>query len=80
MSLSKVGIIGLGVVAGTLKYYLNNILVGAGIYYLSKDTTESKFDPKIHTDELLHKIVDDLYMEYACAYVFYYNMILNLKE
>ncbi len=29
---------------------------------------------------MLHEILDDIYLEYACAYVFYYNMILNLKD
>jgi hypothetical protein len=25
-------------------------------------------------------MIDDLYLEYACAYIFYYNILLNLKE
>jgi hypothetical protein len=24
--------------------------------------------------------MDDIFLEYSCAYIFYYNMILNLKE
>jgi hypothetical protein len=24
--------------------------------------------------------MEDTYLEYGCAYIFYYNMILNLKE
>ena len=47
---------------------------------MSKDSDDTKFDPKVHTLEKLHEIVEDVYMEYATSYVFYYNMILNLKE
>ena len=25
-------------------------------------------------------LLEDIYLEYACAYVFYYNLILNLKD
>ena len=39
-----------------------------------------KFDPKVHTLEKLHEVLEDVYLEYACAYAFYYNMILNLKD
>lgn len=47
---------------------------------MSKDTDDQKFDPKVHTLAKLHEILDDIYLEYACAYIFYYNMILNMKE
>lgn len=51
------------------------------MYYLSLDKTKRiEFDPKLHSLEKLHRIMDDEYLEYACAYVFYYNMILNLKD
>ena len=28
----------------------------------------------------MHDVLEDIYLEYACAYIFYYNMILNLKS
>lgn len=34
----------------------------------------------MHTVEKLYPILDDIYYEYACAYIFYYNIILNLKD
>jgi hypothetical protein len=69
MSLSKYLLIGLGVTA-----------VGAGVLWLSRDTETLKFDPKVHTKEKLLEIFGDLYLEYVSAYIFFYNMILNLKE
>ena len=47
---------------------------------MSRDTDPTKFDPKVHTKAWLHEILEDIYLEYACGYIFYYNMILNLKE
>lgn len=69
MSLSKYAAIGFGALA-----------VGAAIMYLSKDSEPIKFDPKLHTIEKLREILDDLYLEYASSYVYYYNIILNMKE
>lgn len=69
MSLSKALLIGAGVTA-----------VGATVMWLSRDTETVKFDPKVHTLEKLHKLLEETYLEYACAYIFYYNMILNIKE
>ncbi len=46
----------------------------------SKDDNQLKFDPKLHTIGKLHDICDDLLLEYGCAYVFYYNMIMNMKD
>jgi hypothetical protein len=39
-----------------------------------------KYDSKVHTIEKLYELLDDIYLEYACAYIFYYNMLLNLKQ
>lgn len=50
------------------------------MYYLSRDESNVKFNPKVHTLEKLYELMDDLYFEYACAYVIYYNLLLNLKE
>jgi hypothetical protein len=56
-------------------------IVGAGAYYLSRDTSKKiVFDPREHSLEKLHLVMEDTYLEYGCAYIFYYNMILNLKE
>ena len=69
MSLSKYLLIGLGVTA-----------VGAGVLWLSREAEVTKFDPKIHTLEKLLDILEETYLEYGCGYIFYYNMILNLKS
>ena len=50
------------------------------MYLLSKDDDTIKFDERIHTDQKLYLILEELYLEYAMAYVFYYRMMLNLKE
>lgn len=34
----------------------------------------------MHTLAKLHDVLEDVYLEYACAYIFYYNLILNMKE
>ena len=69
MSLSKYLFVGLGVTA-----------VGAGIVWLSRDGEAIKFDSKEHTLENLHDVLEEFYLEYASSYIFYYNMISNLKE
>jgi len=69
MSLSKYLLVGLGVSA-----------VGAGVLWLSRDTDTTKFDVNVHTVAKLHAVLEDVYLEYACSYIFFYNMILNLKE
>ena len=69
MSLSKYLLIGLGVTA-----------VGAGVVWLSREQETFKYDPKVHTLAKLHDIMEDTYLEYGCSYIFYYNMILNMKE
>lgn len=55
-------------------------LVGVGAYMLSREGDTTKFDPNIHTKAKLHDLLEDIYLEYACGYIFFYNMILNLKE
>ncbi len=57
-----------------------NYLAAAGAYYLSQDSDQTKFDSSKHTLVKLYDILEDIYLEYACAYIFYYNMILNMKE
>ena len=59
---------------------LTNFIVGAGLYYLSQDSSNIKFDPKVHTLSKLHEVLDDIYYEYATAYIFYYNMMMNMKD
>lgn len=70
MSLSKYLLAGLGVT-----------VLGAGIVWLSRESDEGlKLDLSKHTLEKLHEILEELYMEHALAYVFYNNMMNNLKE
>jgi hypothetical protein len=70
MSLSKYLMVGLGVSA-----------VAGGLLWLSRDSTQAvKFDPKVHTLQRLHEILEETFLEYGCSYVFFYNTILNLKE
>jgi hypothetical protein len=69
MSLSKYLLIGAGAVAA-----------GATLLYLAKDTDSLKFDPKVHTVEKLLSILDELYLDYAGSYLFYYDIMLNQKE
>jgi hypothetical protein len=54
--------------------------LGLGIIWLSKDTEGVKFDDKIHTIEKLYDVLEDIYLEYACSYIYYYNMIVNLRD
>ena len=69
MSLSKYLILGAGLAAAT-----------ATILYLSRESEQVKFDPKVHTIEKLLKILDDLFLEYSTSYVYYYTIMINLKE
>eukprot|EP00349_Pseudokeronopsis_sp_Brazil_P002613 CAMPEP_0202962060 /NCGR_PEP_ID=MMETSP1396-20130829/6163_1 /ASSEMBLY_ACC=CAM_ASM_000872 /TAXON_ID= /ORGANISM="Pseudokeronopsis sp., Strain Brazil" /LENGTH=74 /DNA_ID=CAMNT_0049682375 /DNA_START=1 /DNA_END=225 /DNA_ORIENTATION=- len=68
MSLSKVLAVG-GILA-----------MGAGLYYLSKESSHSQYDPKIHTNDMLYNLLDDMFFEYACGYIYYFNMIMSYKE
>ena len=56
MSLSKYLIIGAGLAVAT-----------AGILYLSKESDQVKFDPKVHTVEKFLKILDELFLEYSTS-------------
>lgn len=63
------------------------LLIGAlgagaigGILWLSKEGETVKFDSKLHTLEKLHDILEDTFLEYACSYIFFYNILLNLKD
>lgn len=47
---------------------------------MSKDSSDMKIDPKVHTLAKLHEILEDIYLEYACGYIFYYHMIIDLKD
>ena len=79
MSLSKYLLAGAGLALGNLLMFYFYQVAGAA-YYLSQDSDEVKFDPKVHTLAKLHEVLEDVYLEYACAYIFYYNLILNMKE
>ena len=69
MSLSKYLLIGVGVA-----------VTGAALHYLGKETETDRFDPKVHTVNKLLEILDELYLDYAGSYLFYYDIILNQKE
>ena len=69
MSLSKYLLIGVGIA-----------VTGAALHYLGKETETEKFDPKVHTVNKLLEILDELYLDYAGSYLFYYDIILNQKD
>lgn len=69
MSLSKYAAIGVGALAA-----------GAALLYLARDNDNVKFDSNVHTAEKLLEILDELYLDYAGSYLFYYDIILNQKE
>lgn len=54
--------------------------MGAGIYVLSQDSAETKLDPTLHTLEKLEDVIETVYLEYACGYIYYYNIIQNMKS
>lgn len=65
MSLSKYLIIGTGALA----------VLGAGIYWLSQETEETTLDPKVHTKDKLHEILNELFLEYASGYLAHYHIL-----
>ena len=69
MSLSKYAAIGLGA-----------LVAGAALLYLAKDSDDQIFDSKVHTVDKLVEILNELYLDYAGSYLFYYDIILNQKE
>lgn len=34
----------------------------------------------MHTVEKLQEVLEDVYLEYACGYIYYYNIIVNMKK
>ena len=69
MSLSKYMLLGAGVA-----------VAGATLLYFAKDTDSMKFDSKVHTVQKLMDILEELYLDYAGSYLFYYDILLNQKE
>ena len=60
---------------------VGTILLGAAIYYLSRDDSETLLDPKRkHTLEKLKRILDQCKLEYTCTYAMNYNIMLRQKE
>ena len=55
-------------------------VTGAALLYLGKDTESVKFDPNVHTVPKLLEILDELYLDYAGSYLYYYDIILNQKD
>lgn len=58
-------------------------VVGAGalVYYLSRDTSvANKFDAKIHTEDRMMVLMEELKLEYTCIYVRHYNLIKKMQE
>ena len=57
------------------------IALGVAVYYLSRDDSASKLEPKKrHTLEKLKQICDQTKLEYTCIYARNYNTMLRLKE
>jgi hypothetical protein len=54
--------------------------LGVGMLWLSKESETVKFDPSVHTLAKLLDVLEDVYLEYACSYIFFYNTILSMKE
>lgn len=54
-------------------------LVGAGAWYLTREGTQIKFDESKHTRDKLLLIINDLYIEYACSYIFIHNLMMRMK-
>jgi hypothetical protein len=58
-------------------------LAGAGalVYYLSRDVSvHAKFDSKVHTEERMMALMEELKLEYTCIYVRHYNLIKKMQE
>ena len=50
-------------------------------YYISRDSqTNGLFDPKIHTDEKMLELMDELKLEFTCMYVRHYNLLKKVQE
>jgi len=48
---------------------------------LSRDgSDEIKFDPKVHTNERMIELMEELKLEFTCIYVRHYNLIWKTKE
>ena len=57
------------------------VALGVAVYFLSRDDSESKLDPKnVHTLAKLKKILDQTKLEYTCIYARNYNIMLRSKE
>jgi hypothetical protein len=39
-----------------------------------------RFSAKVHTLEKLHRILEDMSLDFTCIYVRAYNLILTMKE
>ncbi len=57
-------------------------MAGASLlYYLSLDSnTGIKLDSKVHKDDTIKAILDEIRLEVTCIYVRHYNLILRMKE
>ena len=54
------------------------LVAGGLIYYLAQDPV--KIDPKLHTQEAMLAILDELKLEYMCVYVRNFNKILQFQK
>jgi len=60
---------------------LGLISATAVLYYLSRDGGDTiKFDPKVHTNERMIELMEELKLEFTCIYVRHYNLICKTKE
>lgn len=56
------------------------LAAGVGIWYLSQDKEQVKFDPKKHTIEELRKLVKELFIATATIYCQKLTFIINLRK
>jgi len=56
------------------------LVIGGALWFLSQDSEQIKFDPKLHTVEELRKIVHEMFVEGATMYCQKLNIIKNLKQ
>lgn len=60
---------------------LGLISASALVFYLSRDSSvAAKFDPKVHSDERMLSLMEELKLEYTCIYVRHYNLIKRMQE
>jgi hypothetical protein len=53
-------------------------LAGAALFYLAQDSSPTgELDPKVHSQELMMQMQDEIHLEFQCMYVRNFNKILH---